>query len=102
MKLLIVTSIKEHEKDVCAIFKNSKIGIYSTFPINGHKLQIPSEIMDNWFSSSRETIDSKLYFTFASEAEIDLVFKKLDEFNKTNNLVNPIQGIVMPIEKHLN
>lgn len=102
MKLLIVTSIVEHEKEVCAIFRNSKIETYSTFSINGHKLQIPSEIMDNWFSSRRETIDSKLYFTFASEAEIDVVFEKLAAFNKTNNPLNPIQGIVLPIHKHLN
>lgn len=102
MKLLIVTSIVEHEKEVCTIFKNSRIETYSTFPINGHKLQLPSEIMDNWFSSSRETIDSKLYFTFASETEIETVLEKLDAYNKEVQPVNPIQGIVIPIEKHLN
>jgi len=102
MKLLIVTSIIEHEKEVCTIFKNSKIETYSTFPINGHKLQIPSEIMDNWFSAKRESIDSKLYFTFAEETEIKTVLDKLEAFNKKMNPVNPIQGIVIPIEKHLN
>lgn len=101
MKLLIVTSIKEHEKEVCSIFKNSKIETYSTMPINGHKLQIPSEIKDNWFSSSRETIDSKLYFTFASEAAIDTVLNQIETFNKEGH-TNPVQGIVLPIDKYLN
>ena len=102
MKLLIVTSIVEHKKEICEIFKNSKIHTYSTFPIDGHKLQVPNEMMDNWFSYGRETIDSKLYFTFASDAEIETVMEKLDAFNKEKKPVNPIQGIVIPIEKHLN
>ena len=102
MKLLIVTSIIEHEKEICDIFKNSKIETYSTFPIDGQKLQGVNEMIDNWFSYNRETIDSKLYFTFASEAEIDKVMAKLDAFNKETKPVNPIQGIVIPIEKHLN
>ena len=102
MKLIIVTSIIEHEKEICDIFKNSKIQTYSTFPIDGQKLQGANEMMDNWFSYNRETIDSKLYFTFASEAEIDKVMAKLDAFNKETKPVNPIQGIVIPIEKHLN
>lgn len=102
MKLLIVTSIIEHEKEICDIFKSSKIETYSTFPIDGQKIQVPTELMDNWFSHGRETIDSKVYFTFASETEIDTVMEKLKAFNQEMKPVNPVKGIVIPIEKHLN
>ncbi|MBG7630774.1 MAG: hypothetical protein IZT56_10100 [Bacteroidetes bacterium] len=101
MKLLMITSVKEFEKDVCKLFKASKIEVYSTLDVQGNKLQKPTNIQDNWFSAQRDTLDSKLFFTFTSEELIDEMLKEVESYNKEKASNNPVKAIVMNIEKHV-
>jgi len=101
MKLLLITSIKEFEKDICKLFKTSKIEVYSTFDIQGNKLQNPTNIQDNWFSAQRDTLDSKMFLTFTSEELINELLKEVKKYNKENNSNNPVKAIVMNIEQHV-
>ncbi len=101
MKLLMITSIKEFENDICKLFKNSKIEVYSTYDIQGNKLQEPINIQDNWFSSHRDTFDSKMFLTFTSEELINDLLKEVETYNKEKASNNPVKAIVINIEKHI-
>lgn len=102
MKLLLITSVLEFEKDICKLFKKAEINVYSTSDIQGHKFFSSKNIQDNWFSAQRDSHDSKLYFSFTSEDKIDIIFKSIEEFNSKKTNSNPIKAIVLDIEKFIN
>jgi len=101
MKLLMITTVKEFEKDICQLFKSVRIEAYSTYDIQGHKLQTPENIQDNWFSSHRDTFDSTMYFTFTHEELINNMLNEVKLYNKEKAATNPVKAIVMNIEKHV-
>lgn len=101
MKLLLITSVKEFQKDICSLFKKCKIDVYSTSEISGHKLQKPTNIQDNWFSAHRDTYDSTMFFTFTSEELIDEMLKEVKAYNEDKGSNNPVKAIVMNIEKNV-
>lgn len=101
MKLLLITSILEFEKEVCNLFKKSEIIVYSTSDIQGHKFFSGNNIQDNWFSAQKDTINSKLYFSFTSEEKSNEMLKGVEEFNNETK-TNPIKAIVLDIEKFIN
>ena len=102
MKLLLITSISEFEKDVCNLFKTAEIVVYSTSDIQGHKFFTGNNIQDNWFSAHRDSYDSKLYFSFTSENKIETIFKNIEVFNAQKKTENSIKAIVLDIEKFIN
>jgi len=102
MKLLIITSVLEFEKEVCKLFKKAEINVYSTSDIQGHKFFSSKNIQDNWFSAQRDSYDSKLYFSFTSEEKVDAIFKSVEELNLEKSNSNPIKAIVLDIEKFIN
>ena len=99
MKFLLITSVVEFEKDIYKLFKNSEIEVFSTHNIQGHKLQKPKNLQDNWFSDHRDTYNSKLFFTFTSETQIDKMLSEIKKFNRENKSNNPVKAIVSDIEK---
>ncbi len=101
MKLLIITSIDEYKKDICKLFKESNIEIYSTMDIEGHKLLSHKNNQDNWFSDHRETYKSKLHFSFTSENLADNILKKIENYNKEKAYQNPVKAVVLDIEKFI-
>ena len=102
MKLLLITSVSEFEKEVCKLFKKAEILVYSTSDIQGQKFFVSKSIQDNWFSAQRDSHDSKLYFSFTTEDKIDIIFKSVEEFNAEKSKSNPIKAIVLDIEKYIN
>ncbi len=101
MKLVLITIMKEFEKDICNLFKASGISIYSTSTIEGHKIQKPENIQDNWFSAERDTYDSKLYFAFTSEELIDKMLNEIEIFNVNKAETNPVRAVVLNVEKFI-
>ncbi|UMB61502.1 hypothetical protein MHL31_04670 [Lutibacter sp. A80] len=102
MKLLLITSVSQFEKDVCKFFKKAEILVYSTSDIQGQKFYPLKTIQDNWFSAQRDTHDSKLYFSFTTEDKVDTIFKEVEKFNAEKSKSNPIKAIVLDIEKYIN
>jgi len=101
MKLIAITTMKAFEKDICNLFKISGIEIYSTTNIDGHKIQKPKNIQDNWFSAQRDTYSSKLYFAFTSEELIDKLLKEIEVFNTVKAKTNPVKAVVLNVEKFI-
>lgn len=102
MKLLLITSVLEFEKEVCKLFKKAEILVYSTSDIQGQKFFASKNIQDNWFSAQRDSYDSKLYFSFTTEDKIEAIFKGVEAFNAEKSKSNPIKAIVLDIEKYIN
>ncbi len=99
MKLLIVTAVKAFEKEVLKLFKTAKINAFSSGDINGFKTDDHENLIDNWFSSSNDKVQSVLFFTFEEQHKIEVLLDQLNEFNKEIESDNPMKAIVLPIER---
>jgi len=101
MQLLVITTVTEFEKDICTLFKKSQIDVYSTSNIQGQKFSPIKNIEDNWFSAHRDSLDSKLYFSFTSEDKIDIMLENIKQYNAEQRTNNPAKAIVIPIDKFI-
>jgi hypothetical protein len=101
MKLILITSILEFEKEVCQLFKKAEIPVYSSNDIQGHKFYSITNLQDNWFSAKKDTYNSKLFFSFTSEEKVDDLMKSIQEFNNDKTTTNPIKAAVIDIEKYI-
>ena len=98
MKLLLVTSVKEYEKAIPGLCKRSGIVNFSATDIEGFSQAQKQDLVDNWFSSTKEGVSSVLYFAFTEEV---LAYQLLEELKIFNEEIssNPIRGIVLPVDK---
>ncbi len=99
MKLLVVTCLKEYLKDVSKIFKQANIDVFSTSEIVGHRDGAPLNILEDWFASGGEEVDSMMIFTFISEKNAEQGIKLIENYNKTIEGNFPIRAFMMPVEK---
>lgn len=99
MKLLVVTAVKDFEKEALRLFKAAKIHAFSSGDINGFKTEDHENLIDNWFSSSSDKVRSVLFFTFADESRIEILLSSLKKFNENIQSDNPMKAIVLPIER---
>ena len=98
MKLLLLTAVKSYEKQAAQLFKNAGILAFSHADINGFKALDQEDLLDNWFSSSSENINSILFFTFTEKTKTDLLLKELKNFNSSVKSTNPMRAVVLNIE----
>jgi len=101
MKFLILTCIKEFEKETVSLFKKAKITAFSNMDINGFKTQDHENLINNWFSSSTDNIKSILFFTFTDEEKINTLLEEVKIFNQNTESNNPLRAIVLDIEKFI-
>lgn len=101
MKLILVTSVLEFEKEICKLFKKSEVEVYSSNNIQGHKFYSATNIQDNWFSAQKDTYNSKLFFSFTSEEKANNLLKNIEDFNNEKTTTNPVKAVVVDIEKYI-
>ncbi len=99
MKFLIITCIKEYEKETVRLFKKAQITAFSNMDINGFKTADTENLINNWFSSSTDNVRSILFFTFTEKKKIDILLEEVQLFNKNIESDNPLRAIVLDIEK---
>lgn len=99
MKLFVVTSLKEYLGDISKIFNQANIHVFSTVDIVGHKQGKPSNLLDDWFASGEEDIDSMMIFSFTSEAGADHGMKLIVDYNKNLKENFPVRAFVLPVER---
>ena len=101
MKLVLVTSVEEFQKDVLKIFKKANIENFSSSEIDGYK-KTPSLLMaSNWFSSEKLGNESIMFFSFTKKEKIDNLFNLIEEFNNNLETNNPLKAIVVPVERFI-
>ncbi|WP_341482788.1 hypothetical protein [Gramella jeungdoensis] len=99
MKLLIVTSLSEFQKDILKLFRESHIDAFSTSEIDGYKNSLVAT--QSWFPGEKSGNESVMLFSFTENEKIDSFFKLVKEYNQQLETNNPVRAIVLPIERHI-
>lgn len=101
MKLVIVTSVGEFQKDVLKLFKKSNIHNFSSSDIDGYKNGSSVLMTAGWFSSEKLSNESRLFFSFTEDKNIDILFNHIKEFNSNLETNNAVRAVVVPIERNI-
>ena len=99
MKLLIITAIKEFEKEIKHQLKNSKVNTFSYQNVIGYRDSTMDAIEANWFSSEMNKSESILFYAFVKKENVALLFETIDEFNAKQETLSHIHVAVLAIEK---
>ena len=99
MKLLVITSLKDYQKNVSQILDRAGITVFSVTETIGFKDHQTHNLIDNWFSSGDEQFDSIFVFSFTEEIKSELVLKMVKKYNEENETGFPLRAFVIPIEK---
>lgn len=99
MKLIVITCLKEYLRDVAKIFKQGNIDVFSTSDIIGHHNGASHNILEDWFVSAGEEVDSIMIFTFMSEENAAIGLKLIKEYNQTTKSDFPIRAFIMPVDQ---
>lgn len=100
MKLLIVTVVKEYEKDILRLFKEAQIESFSTSDIGGFKTAA-TVMQTSWFPGESSAVESIMYFSFTHNERVEELFDLLKHFNDSLETNNPARAVVIDIAKHL-
>lgn len=99
MKLLIITAIKEFEKEIKHQLKNAKVNTFSYQDVIGYRDSTADAIESNWFSSEMNRSESILFYAFVKKQNVDLLFETINAFNAKQETLSHIHVAVLAIEK---
>lgn len=101
MKLMMVTTLIEFQKDVLKLFGEADIEAFSSSEIDGYKNASSLVATQSWFPGQKGGNASMMFFSFTEEEKIDAFFTLIKAFNKQLATNNPVRAIVLPIEKSI-
>lgn len=99
MKLLIITSVKEFEKEIKQILKKAEVKRFSYQDVNGFSDASGEAIEGNWFASERHTNESLLFYAFVPKENVAKVFDLVAQFNAKQETASHIHLAMLPIER---
>ncbi|MFT5753421.1 MAG: nitrogen regulatory protein PII [Flavobacterium sp.] len=99
MKLLIITAIKEFEKEIKQQLKTAKVCTFSYKNVIGYRDNTEDAIESNWFSSEMNKSESILFYAFVKKENVDMLFESINEFNAKQETLSKIHVAVLAIEK---
>ena len=99
MKLLLITAIKEFEKNIKQILKNSEVKSFSYKDVNGFKDNSEDAMEGNWFATNMQETESILFYAFVKEDKVDSLFELIGVFNKEQVTKSNIHIAVLSIER---
>jgi len=98
MKLLLITSIEEFEKDVKRILKHSGVVSFSLHRVQGFKNNSNGNLQ-NWFGIDDIPINSLLFTVFVQPQCVDEIAGRINAFNKVRDSKSTIHLASLQIEK---
>jgi len=101
MKLVIVTSVEEFQKDILKLFKKANIHSFSSSDIDGYKNGASVLMTSSWFPIEKFGNESHLFFSFTEDENIDALFNLIKEFNSSVETNNAVRAVVVPIERNI-
>ncbi len=101
MKLLLVTTVSEFQKDVLKLFKKANIEAFSSSEIDGYKNTNSLIATQSWFPGEKGGNESSMFFSFTDEDKITDFFNYVREFNNKLETNNPVRAVVVPIENSI-
>jgi len=99
LKLLIVTCLHEFQSDVAKLFGLANIAVFSSTPITGFRNSQAIDIMDSWFASGVEKMDSVLLFSFTTAENAACAMQLIKDYNKETAANFPVHSFILAVEK---
>ncbi len=99
MKLLLLTAIKEFEKDIKYILKKANVKSYSYKDVKGYKDNQEEVLEANWFASDMGENESILFYVFVEKTNVDAVFDMVTAFNAKQKTTSQLHLVMLNIEK---
>ena len=99
MKLLVITSLKEHQKKAAQILEEAGIAVFSVTETIGVKDHQDSNLLDNWFSAGDEQFDSIFLFSFTDLEKAERVLDLVKKYNTENETGFPLRAFIIPVDK---
>jgi len=99
MKLLLITAVKEFEKDIKQLLKKSGVQSFSYQDVKGFKNSSEEAVDTNWFGSEMNETQSVLFHVFIATEKLDVFCQFVKEFNIIQESKSTIHVAVLNIEK---
>jgi len=99
MKLLLITAVREFEKDIKQILKKVQVKSFSYKDVKGFKDNSEDALEANWFATDRQETESVLFYAFVKEEKVDGLFEMVKEFNTEQVSKSNIHVAVLNIER---
>ena len=99
MKLVIITAIKQFEKDIILQLKKAEVKTFSFKEVKGYRDSTEDAVESNWFSSEMNQTESILFYAFVKKENVDMLFELIKDFNSTQKTMSHIHVAVLNIEK---
>lgn len=98
MKLLIITSISEFEKEIKQMLVKANVKNFSYKEVMGYHNTSDEAIGDNWFATEMNENESILFYAFVPSENVALVFNSINEFNAIQESTSKIHVATVNIE----
>ena len=99
MKLLLITSVEEFEKEVKNILKHSGVKAFSYQSVKGFKNN--GDELENWFSSDNVEINSLLFTVFIESRYVDEIYIRIQDFNSRQKTLSHVHIATVQLEKSI-
>jgi len=99
MKLLLITAVKEFEKEIKQILKKSEVKSFSYKDVKGFKDSSEDAMEANWFATNMQENESVLFYAFLQKENADKIFDLVAEFNEKQKTASHIHLAMLNIEK---
>ena len=99
MKLLLITAVKEFEKEIKQLLKKASVQSFSYQEVKGFKNGSGEAVESNWFGSEMNETQSVLFHVFTATEKVDAVCQFVREFNAIQQSKSNIHIAVLNIEK---
>lgn len=99
MKLLLITAVREFEKDIKLILKKAQVKSFSYKDVKGFKDNSEDVLEANWFAANEQEMESILFYAFVNEEKVDGLFDRVKEFNTDQVSKSNIHLAVLNIER---
>lgn len=98
MKLLIITSVKEYQKDIATLLDKAGIAVFSVTETTGFKNHQNNPLLNDWFSHGDAQFDSLFIFSFAPTDQTERAIALIKQFNQQQASGFPVHTFVMAVE----
>ncbi len=99
MKLLLITAVREFEKEIKLILKKAQVKSFSYKDVKGFKDNSEDALEANWFAANEQEMESILFYAFVNEEKVDGLFEMVNDFNAEQISKSNIHIAVLNIEK---
>ena len=99
MKLLLITAVKEFEKEIKQILKKSQVKSFSYKDVKGFKDNSKDALEANWFASNLQENESVLFYVFVQKEKVTALFELVNGFNAKQETLSHIHLAVLGVEK---